>query len=827
MRRRGSVTVTFSLVFLLMFSFILAFFEMAAYTARSAYHAAAAQLAVENYFAAYTAPLFEKYHIFGREIPAGEELRAWSEEEIAADVLYMTQKKEGQHSLLLRSGADFSLDSVETLTQKDARGFYDQAVRAMQYRSVSEIADLVKRYLNLSKQMECSVTVIAQQAEVAEAYAVVENEILKLIELVDGVKLSAYELYLRQKATKFQADYYVKHFCTLSMEAAEAYFDRAEVYQSFCLNYENPFLRLVQIEGGVRLLAEEMEEREKKQASLGKEKEEAAQLLSEYEKQLSEYKKQKAEMEKYRKNLTKELDTLQKKSEKSEAEKERIAVLLKLLQDVDSQTGGMENKMQELALAQKPLEERIKEIAKQEKELSKLLAEQKKEQKRLQEDEKQFLKVCSEVGQTCVAAAEEAGVIKEELQKAIAAKENCNQFLASLTPVLGEEAVRDYAKELEKYQMYESAGEYDFDRIEQTLSSNRAILDGMSVCITGEGSAALYASAARLQQERKSVRAYSFEGLRLNYGEISLEGSVKNQALGILQNAVSNSFLGLLTEKEISNAELETDHLPSGFQFAGKEAESILSLLKKDFRDIMGEISKGFSEEGELAKAAQSVAEPLLFHAYLVTHFEDYSRQKEHTALNYELEYLIGGCAGDAENLSLIMTKIVLFRMALHFVSLYSDSTRRAAAEAAALAVCGGIGLPALQAAALFVFLLIWSAEEALIDAAALLEGKRLAIFPRGENASLEFFELLQFSKAQVRKKAKEKKDAAGIGFVYRDFLQLYLLMTPKEYKCFRAMDLIQENMRSWYKKSFRMKRCVWRVKYRTDQRNYQYSYCD
>lgn len=128
--RSGSVTVFFSLVFMVIFSFILSFFEMAAYTARASYHASASLLAVENYFAAYLAPLYEEYHIFGREVPDGEDAVRWTEQTIGDDVSYMTVKQEGEKSLLLRSGARFGVSSVSLLTDSKLEGFYEQAITA-------------------------------------------------------------------------------------------------------------------------------------------------------------------------------------------------------------------------------------------------------------------------------------------------------------------------------------------------------------------------------------------------------------------------------------------------------------------------------------------------------------------------------------------------------------------------------------------------------------------------------------------------------------------------------------------------------------------------
>lgn len=824
MRKNGSVTVTFSIVFLLMFSFVLSFFEMAAYTARSSFHAAAARLATENFFAGYTAPLYSEYHIFGKEVPAKEEVEEWAEQEISRDVAYMTQKKEDQKSLLLRSGAEYSVLDAKVLTQSGGEGFYRQAVRAMQYRSVAEVAELVKQYLGLSKQMEGHMTILAQQAEVAGAYATVEKEILKLIELVDGVQLSQYELFLRGQATVFQADSYVKHFCT-DLANAEKYFERAEVYRAFCENYTDPYVTLTLLGEKARLLSFRAGLFEQDRSRYQIEQFDLDQRVSVNVQRLTEVNKDLAEWQKTKTELEKEQKSIRKKSKKTEEEKARLVELEGLILQAKETISTIEVKRVDLLLVQSILAEESRKLQTWKAELDAEEAILVREYQKLREEETAFLQECSSVRQKCAEAVLQTEVVKQELSIAILAKERCDAFLESMRPLLGDDAIKGYTEELEKYRMYESAEGYDFSLMVKTLRSNRDILGGLSEVVTGMDSVSLLHAAEVMEEAKKSVRPYSFAGLRLNYGEISLAGSIKDQLMRVLENAASNSFLTLLTEETLADGQLELSYLPSGFRYAGTESAGVLAMLGKDLSEMIGGITGAFSQEGELSDAITSVTDPLLFHAYLMTHFQNFSKPKEETVLRYEVEYLIAGKAGDRENLADVLTRIIFLRTAQHLVSLYSDSERKAPVEAAAFAACGAIGLPALKAVLVFLFLLIWAIEEAFVDASALLLGTRLSFFPGKNDGSLTFPELLLFSKTLVRTKAKAKKNATGVTLGYQDYLQLYLLMTPKEQKCYRAMDLVQENLRSWYKSSFRLKRCVWSVEYLTDGREYVYSY--
>ena len=823
---KGSVTVTFSLVFLLLFSFILSFFEMAAYTARSSFHAAAARLSAENFFAGYVAPMYSEYHIFGREIPANERVLKRVEDEIATDVLLMTKKKEGQTSLLLRSGADFNVVSAEVMTENGGEGFYRQAVEAMRYRSVLEVAELVKQYLGLSGQMEAQLRLMAEEAEVAAAYAAVDRGILNLFEMIDGVRLSQYEVFLRGKASVFQSDYYVKYFCT-DAKNAEYSFERAEVYRAFCDNYTNPFGRLALLGGKARWLSQKVEEREKEQNRCFLERTELLEAFRMNADRRAVLEEKKKELKASKTALEKEQKKLRKKSKKTAEDQKCIEELTGLIGQVTGQLQQAETEEAALVSEYERLTEIQQELNIREQELAKQESEQLKEFKELKEEEARFLAESREVRRCCSLALSQVETVKQELKNAKLVKEGCEALLSQLQPVLGEESVKEFSEELGKYQLYESAEGYDFDRMKQTLEKNGALLDRLSVCLNGADSASLKQATDRFEKERTELGEYSWEGLRLSYGEISLAGSIKEQAVGVLENALSNSFLSLLTEEEPAEGQLELSYLPSGFHYAGQDTPGVLSLLGRELSDVFGTLAASFQGEAEIAQAVGAVTDPILFQAYLMTHFQDFSEPREDTVLRYELEYLIEGKAGDRENLSGVVMKICMLRAAGHLVSLYTDKERKAPVQAAALAACGAIGLPALKEVLVFLFLFLWAVEEALVDASALLYGKKLSLFPGRKDGSISFPELVCFSGQLVRTKAKAKRDPVGAGFGYRDFLQLYLLMTPKEYKCFRAMDLIQENLRSWYKTSFRLRQCVWRIDYQTDNRSYQYSYCD
>ena len=818
MRQRGAVTVYFSVIFMIMFSFILSFFEMAAYTARASYHASAGLLAVENYFATYLKPLYEQYHIFGREIPEGEEAIAWTEREIAEDVKYMTQKREGEKSLLLRSGAVFEVTSATVMSEQRYEGFYSQAVAAMRYRGILEVVELLQEFSGMTEQADAHMEIVAAKAKTDSAYAKVDEKILHLIELIDGVDIVRYEEFLHGQGIMFQKDIYVKYFC-VSPSGAAAYFDRAEVYQAFLNNHKNPEETLASLSSRAEDLADAMEEREYEET-------ECRSRLAAIRGQLAVIAAELARIGEEMEGLSERLASLSRSIEilsSGEGNREQLAALAEQaslthasIERLQGQKEGYEEQSEEYNREIETLEDEQRELE-EKKEL------QEEQARTLMAEEETFVNQCAAICGICDEAYTYVSELEAELERAKEVKATYTQVLDTLGPVVGD-AEEEYRNDLDQYEFYESADGFDFERMKQTLLENKSSLWNIRKQILGITKRELRAAVPGLQRERTSVGHYTFDGLKIYYGETTTAEPLYDGIESMISREVATGFLGFLTREPLSEKTLDTAHLPSGFR-EEEDSFDIFSLLGTDMSGIFEELQQLLPEDMSLGAVANRVTDTVLFHSYLATHFSDFQEGNDTGALSYELEYLIAGKYTDKENLSSVAMRICAIRTILHFISLYTDSARKGAVEQAALALCGAIGLPALKSVVVVLLLFVWALEEAVIDTAAMLLGKRVLLYPGRNGGSLTLPELLLFSKAYVSQKAEQKADARGLAVGYNEFLHLFLFLTPKEEKKYRAVDLIQENMRIRYNPSFRIAQCVWKLKYRIDGKVYVYAY--
>lgn len=817
MKTSGSVTVAFSLVFLIMFSFILSFFEMASYTARLSYHAAAARLATENYFASYLEPMYSKYHIFGRDVPQEEDVLVWTEESISEDVDYMTKKKEGEKSLLIRGGADYKVTEASVLTDRELEGYYTQAVTAMKYQGVVEVADLIKEFAGMTEQSEAHLDVAAAKAAADSAYGRVDEKLLYLMALVDGVDIKKYEKFLGGKTGSFQKGIYVKYFCT-HPDTAAAYFDRTEVYQAFLKNHENPYETLGDLCTRLETLINEILAREKQETICRSQ-------LAEARGRLSVLSGQKDTLSGALELIEAELREVKSELMKQKlmsGKEETVKRLEQRIQELDAEVAALKEQKEQVGQNGEVLEKFAKELEAAEKQLKKQEKEQEKAVKALKKEETEFVKKCRALSDVCGEAYEYTAEIQKELKAAQRAKATCESLVDASELILGSDVCGEYREDLKEYLFYESEEGYDFELIRQTLSENRTRLFSVKERIGEAFGNTLSYALADLKQEREMIKEYSFRGLKLDYGEMSLEEDLYSDVGDSVSGALAEGFLGFLTDKNISEKKLDTSYLPSGFRF--KDAKfDFLSIPGGDMSSALAALKGYLPKELSFDGVLSQVAEQTLFHSYLVSHFDHFIEENSIGALSYEQEYLITGEDSDKENLSSVAARICGIRTVLHFISIYTDGAKKAPIEQAALAACGIIGLPALKCLIVLLLVFVWALEEAMVDTAALLLGKKLSLYPGRSGGSISLPEILLFSKSFVLEKARSKAETGMIG--YQAYLQVFLIAKTLETKKYRSLDLIQENIRNWYASSFRVNRCVWEIEYQTDKRKYEYRY--
>ncbi len=279
-----------------------------------------------------------------------------------------------------------------------------------------------------------------------------------------------------------------------------------------------------------------------------------------------------------------------------------------------------------------------------------------------------------------------------------------------------------------------------------------------------------------------------FEGLFENLGDFEKEtvdlGGIleesENAAEGILGEYVDEEGLPLF-EIVIPKISFPSIGALTEAVFGSESGLSEKTVNSED-RISVRDLSRGIGMKKEI-----SFADLQLFHGYLFRHCNYYGAQKPNVwkeSLEYQLEYIISGEAGDKENLENIMWRIFLLRTAGNYLFYHQDGEKLGKAEAEAAALVGITGNAALISLVKEIILISQAIEDGISETKRVFAGEKVPVYQQGI-----------FS---------------GIEIGYEEYLYLFLCTAENTGKIYRMMDIAELEIRekSGYQ-GFRLDHCT------------------
>ncbi len=317
---------------------------------------------------------------------------------------------------------------------------------------------------------------------------------------------------------------------------------------------------------------------------------------------------------------------------------------------------------------------------------------------------------------------------------------------------------------------------------------------------------------------KDGLKKWNVQALSFDYSGL---GTEEDNPLDSLKSLLENSLLQLVVgdTKGLSRDKLVLDDTVS----AGKKKEN--SWQKKDYGTSLKKSEMDEADDGVINQLdayskkvqenknglAQGLMEKVMISQYIRTHFGSYveAASDKETAMQYETEYILCGKSGDMDNLTSTVNMISGLRTPLNLVYLLKNKKIRAKAKATATAVLGLCGLPALVKAGEYMILLCLAYEESLVDTAALLQGRRVPMTKNAKSFHMTYEELFTCSSKLIQKKAKsypQKEKGLSAGFTYEEMICFFMATMKTDTLCYRALDLIQENIRCRYDSTYILK---------------------
>lgn len=271
------------------------------------------------------------------------------------------------------------------------------------------------------------------------------------------------------------------------------------------------------------------------------------------------------------------------------------------------------------------------------------------------------------------------------------------------------------------------------------------------------------------------------------------------------------------TEWETITVDNPTDHLEA------MRRKGILALVFEDMSGlsersicrnmlVMERMQQNECNRGNLALEENpfldETKERFLFQNYLLRYLKYYGAEngkRNHVSepvLLYEVEYLLGGCDTDLDNLRYVLQRIFTIREVSNTVYLYSDQGKCKIAELLAFACCSLVGLPEASDVLQQILLMGWAFAESVYDVKSLISGGQV---PLMKQASTWHYDL-----EHVLASSGFSGDCSGKGMSYADYLMVLLTLETEENLTLRAMNVVEANIRNMPGNDFfRLDACV------------------
>ena len=158
-----------------------------------------------------------------------------------------------------------------------------------------------------------------------------------------------------------------------------------------------------------------------------------------------------------------------------------------------------------------------------------------------------------------------------------------------------------------------------------------------------------------------------------------------------------------------------------------------------------------------------------------------------------EVERLISGKNADIDNLKDVINKILLIRIALDVLYIYTHADKREAVRAWTIKIFGGFSLM-LAEAMFLVVLTAWGTAQALADVKKLLNGKKVSLIHTDESWTVSIDNILDVARNGISESIDE--DDRGISLNYKDYLRLLLLTTNQNEIDNRMIGIMENNIK-------------------------------
>lgn len=772
LKLKGSITAFLSLSLLLILALIGTVIETARVGVAKTYIDRALTQALDTMFTEYNQELWKDYHLFALQEEADIEVSNTLKEQMEYTFfpnkdLKIAERNISNLNLFSIKNGNLDIERKTKLNEYDGEIFIHQAIEYMKYKTGEKLIKDFLEKLHLIQSFQKTVEVVKVKLETEESLGILNQDMMKFMEHIEGIHFGKTGIQFTRDGRIKTNSNFVKRYVTTEISKEGVNISHDKVWNVL----KNSYIPIISVLRNINSNAKE---------------------VIDHIKQL-----------------------------------EKLEEQLKQLYSID--TSDMEEDAKQ-ALAQET------QVLYQEQ--KKVKTEVKANLKNIKENKKLLLSSYSSIKNEVEKSLEVIPILQKK-QKTIG--EKVKSYESQLKQNKGEmiaDLVEGFEKDLEEMKSYvgtETNQDGSISVISSMIQMKPLLEENKEILIQLEELKKLSIKENSIDMEEvisvtenliNQVTKYHTKELSFDYSNLVIKADRENP-MEKLTSLLTNGLLDLVVKepdkislkkktKNLTKEEyfLPGENLEKGLSKAPEEGYS------REITDVFEEYSDNIDYNSFFSETINKIAEKLLFIEYILEHFRDYSTDYNEqtnplkTALDYEKEYFVAGKTVDKENLGKVITGIITIRTILNYIYLLSDREKGKETYATAVALVGFTGLEPLVRLTQQLILITWGFEEALVDTAALLQGKKIPFVKTKASLSISYKELLSISRKLIQEKASQiSENQEGICLDYLDYLRVFLMLKEEKNLSGSAMDLIEENFCMRYWDEFSIQKCIFGLK--------------
>lgn len=264
--------------------------------------------------------------------------------------------------------------------------------------------------------------------------------------------------------------------------------------------------------------------------------------------------------------------------------------------------------------------------------------------------------------------------------------------------------------------------------------------------------------------------------------------------LDFIREAYKRDILELVISDlaELSNREMDIERLAS----------------HRKLQQGMGALCPTASDSETMDKA--------LFQEYIMQKCGTYTNPSDGSGLKYQVEYMLGKCANDRDNLKKVAKRLMAIREGINLEFLYTDLEKREQSVELARAIADSFLVRPEESVIEEALLLGWAFGESVWDVKTLFDGGRVSLLKTSQNWNLSLEDVPRF----LQEVSLEQSVGADQGMNYADYLRALLFLEPEDSKVMGGVDIIEADIQSQQgRENFRMDCCLESMEVEVDVR--------